>query len=204
MKPSPSDAKYRAAVPAGSEARVVAPAASLDASEQIVSSDPQKPSAKSPVPAAQAASSAIKNEAKPASTPSRPDSKAETKAEPKPEAKPEPKPEARAESKAPPPKPDDGARAKALLEGREPAKPEAASSEQRFIIQVGAFAENDKAHDVRVKLERAGLKTYVHVAETKDGKRIRVRLGPFATRAEAEKAAGKVKALQLPAAILIL
>jgi DedD protein len=42
------------------------------------------------------------------------------------------------------------------------------------------------------------------VAETKDGKRIRVRVGPFATKAEAEKAAGKIKTLDLPAAILTL
>ena len=55
-----------------------------------------------------------------------------------------------------------------------------------------------------MKLERAGLKTYTHVAETKEGKRIRVRVGPFATRAEAEKVAAKVKGLQLPASILTL
>ena len=71
-------------------------------------------------------------------------------------------------------------------------------------MQVGAFAENDKARDARLKVERAGLKTYVHVAETPNGKRIRVRAGPFATRAEAEKAAAKIKTLDLPAAILTL
>jgi DedD protein len=57
---------------------------------------------------------------------------------------------------------------------------------------------------VRLKLERAGLKTYTHVAETPDGKRIRVRLGPFASKSEAEKAAVRVKALGLPAAVLTL
>jgi DedD protein len=57
---------------------------------------------------------------------------------------------------------------------------------------------------VRLKVERAGLKTYVHVAETPQGKRIRVRVGPFATRAEADKAAAKIKTLDLPAAILTL
>lgn len=74
----------------------------------------------------------------------------------------------------------------------------------RIVVQVGAFAESDRAHAVRQKLEHAGLKTYTHVADTADGKRIRVRLGPFATRAEADKAAAKVKALGLPAAILTL
>jgi DedD protein len=57
---------------------------------------------------------------------------------------------------------------------------------------------------VRQKLERAGLKTYTQVAETKDGKRIRVRVGPFATKAEAEQAASKIKTLDLPASILTL
>ena len=48
------------------------------------------------------------------------------------------------------------------------------------------------------------MKTYTHVAETKEGRRIRVRVGPFATRAEADKAAGRIKELDLPAAILTL
>ena len=73
-----------------------------------------------------------------------------------------------------------------------------------MVVQVGAFADADKAREVRQKLERAGLKTYTQVAETKDGKRTRVRVGPFATKAEADKAASKIKTLDLPAAILTL
>ena len=42
------------------------------------------------------------------------------------------------------------------------------------------------------------------MAETKDGKRIRVRVGPFANRAEADKAADKIKGLDLQANILTL
>jgi DedD protein len=118
--------------------------------------------------------------------------KTETKAEPKPEAKPEPKPAKPA---------DDGAKARALLEGQ-PVK--LAQAEGRFVVQVGAFADATKAHEVRLKVEHAGLKTYTNVAETKDGKRIRVRVGPFGSRAEADKAAEKVKGLDLPAAILTL
>jgi DedD protein len=48
------------------------------------------------------------------------------------------------------------------------------------------------------------MKTYVHVAETPEGRRIRVRAGPFVTRAEAEKAAAKIKSLGLSVAILTL
>lgn len=90
------------------------------------------------------------------------------------------------------------ARAKALLED----KPAAGSV--RMVVQVGAFAEADRARETRLKLERAGLTTYTHVADTPQGKRIRVRLGPFTSRAEADKAAARVKALGLPAAILTL
>jgi DedD protein len=127
------------------------------------------------------------------------------KPEPKVEAKPEPKLEtkvaAKPEAGKPAAKPDDGAKAKALLEGKENA---AAAAEGRFVVQVGAFADVTKARETRLKVEKAGLKTYTNVAETKDGKRIRVRVGPFGTRAEADKAADKIKGLDLPAAILTL
>lgn len=118
-------------------------------------------------------------------------------------AQPEPKPEPVAKPAAPAPdaaktSAAEAARAKALLEG----KP--AESVERIVVQVGAFADAARAREVRLRLERAGLKTYTHVAETSEGKRIRVRVGPFASRAEADKAAARVKALGLPAAILTL
>lgn len=74
----------------------------------------------------------------------------------------------------------------------------------KVVVQVGAFAEADRAREVRQRLERAGLKTYTHVADTPQGKRIRVRVGPFETKADADKAAQKVKGLGLPAAVLTL
>jgi DedD protein len=79
-----------------------------------------------------------------------------------------------------------------------------ATGNVRMVVQVGAFAEAERAREARLKLERAGLKTYTHVAATSQGKRIRVRMGPFATRAEADKAAARAKALGLPAALLWL
>ena len=148
--------------------------------------------------------------------------KAEKKPEAKVEAKVEPKVEPKAEVKVvskpevkPAPKPpanDEAAKAMAILEGKAPPKAEAKTesasvadaSAGRFVVQVGAFAENDKAQQVRLKVERAGMKTYTNVAQTKEGARTRVRVGPFSTRAEAEKAAAKIKTLDLPAAILTL
>ncbi|OUM01010.1 SPOR domain-containing protein [Variovorax sp. JS1663] len=148
---------------------------------------------------------------------------AEAKPEPRPEVKPEPKPRTEAKAEAKPDtkadtktaakSADDGNRARALLEGKTAAAaaakpttstPAAADENGRFVVQVGAFADADKAREVRQKLEKAGLKTYTHVAKTSDGERTRVRVGPFGTRAEADKAAGKVKGLSLSAAVLSL
>jgi DedD protein len=71
-------------------------------------------------------------------------------------------------------------------------------------VQVGAFAEVTRAREARLKLERAGLKTYTQVVETKEGRRIRVRVGPFATKALADKAVEKIRKLDLPASVLTL
>lgn len=88
-------------------------------------------------------------------------------------------------------------KARALLEGRE-----AVASGTRFVVQVGAYSDATKLRDVRQKLEAAHLKTYTQAVDTKEGQRTRVRVGPFATQAEADKAALRVKALDLPAAVL--
>ena len=96
-------------------------------------------------------------------------------------------------------KPAEADKALALLDGKGVAE-----SAGRFVVQVGAFADVARAREVRLKVEHAGLKTYTQVATTKDGKRIRVRVGPFATKAEAEKAAEKIKKIKLPAALLTL
>lgn len=112
------------------------------------------------------------------------------------------KPAVKLESKAAPAleaQDQDSSKAQALLDGKEPV-----AAEGRFVVQVGAFAEPDRVRDVRQKLERAGLKTYAQVIDTKDGKRTRVRVGPFASRLQAEQAVEKIKAIELPAAILAL
>ncbi len=94
----------------------------------------------------------------------------------------------------------EGKRAQNLLEGK---SGEAAAS-ARVVVQVGAYADAGKAREVRQKLEKAGLKTYTQVVDTKDGQRTRVRVGPYPSREEAEKAVAKIKALDLPASILTL
>jgi DedD protein len=101
---------------------------------------------------------------------------------------------------------DDGARAIALLEGR-PAPAAAGASaagSQRFVVQVGAFTDPAAVKEARARVERLGLKTYTQVAETSAGARTRVRVGPFASRDEAERAAAKIRSSALPTVILAL
>jgi DedD protein len=74
----------------------------------------------------------------------------------------------------------------------------------RFVVQVGAFADAKLAQEVRYKLEAAKLRTYTHVINTPDGKRIRVRIGPLSKRDDAEKTLAKVKSLGLGGNILLL
>ena len=71
-------------------------------------------------------------------------------------------------------------------------------------MQIGAFAEDVKVKEVRLKLEKAGFKTYTNVANTKEGPRTRVRVGPFTSKDEAEKIANKIKQLQLQPQVLTL
>lgn len=118
---------------------------------------------------------------------------------PKPADKPVEKPTEKPASK--PAAGADGARAQALLDGREPVAPATAA---RYIVQVGAYGENKAAQEVRNRVEKLGLKTYAQAVETPDGRRVRVRLGPFASRDEAERAAAKLKGAGLAGAILTL
>ena len=140
-----------------------------------------------------------------ASAPPKPATKPEAKPVEKPVEKPIAKPAEKPINK-PPVRTDDGAKAQALLEGREatqkPASAPAGAS--RFVVQIGAYSDGVKAHEARVKLEKAGMKTYTQVVQAKEGKRIRVRVGPFESKAEADKVAEKIRKLDLPAAILEL
>jgi DedD protein len=102
------------------------------------------------------------------------------------------------------PAPVKEAPAPAAKEAPAPMPKPAAVDEGRFVVQVGAFAEVTAAREARVRVEKLGLKTYTQVVETSNGKRIRVRVGPFASRDQAAQAADKLKAAGLPTAVLTL
>jgi DedD protein len=92
----------------------------------------------------------------------------------------------------------------AILAGAPTAKPSDAAAAGRFIVQVGAFLDEAKVRETRAKVEKLGMKTYTQPVETPTGKRIRVRVGPYATKAEADKIAARLKGDGLQAVVLTL
>ena len=103
----------------------------------------------------------------------------------------------------------------AAVTPKAPATPEAAKVEAkadtnskdtgaRFVVQAGTFSDEAKLREVRSKLEKAGVSTYTQVIEGKEGRRVRVRVGPFTKRDDADKMANKIKQLQLQPQVLTL
>ncbi len=186
-----------------------------DINIQIPSKDTAAPIAQSKAPIAQ------KNSRTPAAESLSPDeevieppapqvaAKAEVKSEEKPEVKaiePEKKPQvAKVETPehkvATPPTiaktdhSDEAARARAILDGKANAAAPKASG--KIVLQVAALASQDKVNELQKKLQGAGLKSFTQKVATESGERIRVRVGPFANEAEAEKARAKLTKLGL-------
>jgi DedD protein len=214
-------AAEQAAAPAPSSR--VAAGDALDQSEEIVNEPPPKaPAAAAPVvaevkthtepkpakPEAPKPEARPKPEAKPESRhDAKPEAKpheariAEARPEPKPEPKAEPKPARPAEPKpaakpAPSIQSAEDARALAILEGKPAAKPQEAGS-GKFIVQVAALATQDKVDELQGKLRDAGISSHTQKVSTPAGERIRVRMGPFGSKEEAEKARAKLSRLGL-------
>jgi DedD protein len=147
--------------------------------------------------------------------PAAPESKAAPKApEPKPAAKP-PVEQAKKIAAAPPvvetpavvkeaPKEVPKPALKAETELSKPAsakpaakkpKPAAKPAAGKFVVQVIALADAEKAKQMQGQIAAAGIKSYTEVVKTAKGDVTRVRAGPFATRQAAEKARDQLKAL---------
>ncbi len=107
---------------------------------------------------------------------------------PQPAATPAPAPQPAAAPAPVQPPPDEAARVRAILEGKSPAP---AASGNGFVVQVGAFGEGSKAEALASELKSKGLTAYTEKA----GSVTRVRVGPYASRGEADRAAERLKAL---------
>ncbi len=115
--------------------------------------------------------------------------------------KPEPKP---ATPPKPAPKPDtrsdDGARALALLEGRQapaattPAPKPAAKG--NFVLQIAAYTTSEDAQSRRGKLHQAGVtNAFVEQATINGKQQYRLRVGPFPSREAAQAAQARLRTL---------
>jgi DedD protein len=168
--------------------------------------------AASPVEKAPEKAPAAVTEAKPADAAVKPsarvlevvkDGKAVDKAPEKPAEKPAAKPEKAPEKAAekPPAKPaekavekaktDDAKRAAALLAGQPAEKP--ADKGGEYLILIGAFSNEANVKTLKTKLSEQGIKTFSEPLDTPQGKKTRVRAGPFASRDAADKALEKMQ-----------
>jgi DedD protein len=94
-------------------------------------------------------------------------------------------------------KADDTIRARAILEGKANAKidnPKATAEKNagKFVIQVAALASQEKVNELQGKLKSAGIKSYSQKVPTQAGERIRIRIGPFASKEEADRMRTKI------------
>ena len=93
----------------------------------------------------------------------------------------------------------EAARAQAAAPPRaEPPRPPS----QNWAVQIGQFARPDNARAAEARASALGLRAYSETLQTAQGDRVRVRAGPFATRAAAEEARSRLIAAGLEAALI--
>lgn len=129
---------------------------------------------------------------KPAKTTDKPQDKP---AKPTPEKKPEPAAKPLPEKKPEPAKPaadDDAKRAAAILAGK-PSTAATPAAGGAHLILIGAFTNEANVVNLRKKLGELGVKTYTEPLDSPQGKKIRVRAGPFPNREAADKALAKMQ-----------
>ena len=110
------------------------------------------------------------------------ESAAESKPVPSPAAedKPAAKPESKPESK--------------------PAQPAAAGD--AHAVQIGVYSTMASIKELQQKLLAHGYKSYTERITTEQGEKIRLRAGPFSSRADAEKALAKIKSAGMPGIVV--
>ena len=83
-----------------------------------------------------------------------------------------------------------------------PAKAPANAADKPYFINVGLFAVAENAERAHAKLLEAQLPSTLKELSSTKGQQIRVRVGPFASKSDAQEAVKKIKALQLDAMIV--
>lgn len=81
--------------------------------------------------------------------------------------------------------------------------PEPADAGGDWAVQVGSFSQADNARALRAQLAAAGFDAFVSRVATDAGTMHRVRVGPAATRADAEKLLARLRAAGHPGARVV-
>jgi len=119
------------------------------------------------------------------------------KTAPKARAAQEKKRQAPAVPPAPKPAPQKAAKADAKPVAKPVAPAPTKLASPRYVIQVIALADADKANQLRERIAAAGIKSYTETVKTVKGDVTRVRAGPFKNRKAAENAHEKLKTIGL-------
>jgi len=92
----------------------------------------------------------------------------------------------------------DEKRAEAILEGKDvESKQRNDKKSGKYVVQVAALASPEKVSELQNKLSEAGIKSYTQKVPTASGDRIRVRIGPFSSKDEADNARAKLSKMGL-------
>jgi len=89
-----------------------------------------------------------------------------------------------------------------------PAKPEPRVTEAtrsrsgKLVLQAAALGSEPAAQDLSERLRKAGFAPFIEKIETPDGVRYRVRVGPYSTRDEAQRAQARLRALGVSATLI--
>ena len=83
-------------------------------------------------------------------------------------------------------------RAATILGGKAANEPAPANGSQ-FVILIGAFSNPANVKQLQTKIGELGIKVYTEPLDSPEGKKTRVRAGPFANREAADKALEKMK-----------
>lgn len=88
--------------------------------------------------------------------------------------------------------------------GGNAARPAARQQSRRFLVQVGAYSNVKSARAAVDRVAKAGFNAYQETVKTSNGDWIRVRVGPFASREDAEQAQQALKRAGVTAALIAL
>ncbi len=87
----------------------------------------------------------------------------------------------------------DAQRATAILSGKSPDSAASNGGSGQFVILIGAFSNQANVKQLQSKIGELGVKVYTESLDSPEGKKTRVRAGPFPNRDAADKALDKMK-----------